>query len=467
MEGGPRQVEHTEALDQNIYEKFKEIGSFQAYEYFEDAKKSRDADKALFLASREGNPTLQYPKLNLEKLTEQEAWLKALRKEVGAHPDALVKQVYVWRINEKLAENRLLQAAAKGDMKYFARYSKFVYGEPSPDVFRYTVQRIRAAVEKTRQSDQESQDPIHVAAGAVLALLPETPTVSFAALPSEETIQRATERTQKDVGDLLLLPEGMDRSADLQATDIQALFSQALNKVQGERQGEWKVVIDNTSSKTGISVSQEKQEVQIPATRTAKAKAVQALVAHEIGTHVARRVNGERSKLRLLALGLDRYEGGEEGIATLREQVVKGKVDDFSGDMGHLAIGLAKGIDSHARDFRETYDVLYAYAYWNQLRLGTSAEDAKKKAQDTAWNRCVRTFRGTDGNTPGVCFTKDIIYREGNIGVWDVVEKTPDELMRFQVGKYDPGNPRHIWVLEQLGITTKDLAEAASAETSL
>ena len=48
------------------------------------------------------------------------------------------------------------------------------------------------------------------------------------------------------------------------------------------------------------------------------------LIVHEIGTHVVRRENGKRSKLRLLGIGLDNYERGEEGIATMREQVLNG-----------------------------------------------------------------------------------------------------------------------------------------------
>ena len=50
-----------------------------------------------------------------------------------------------------------------------------------------------------------------------------------------------------------------------------------------------------------------------------------------------------------------------------------------------------------------------------------------------------------------------MIYREGNIGVWDVIRNNPDEMTRFSVGKYDPSNSRHIYVLDQLGISDEDL----------
>lgn len=32
-------------------------------------------------------------------------------------------------------------------------------------------------------------------------------------------------------------------------------------------------------------------------------------------------------------------------------------------------------------------------------------------------------------------------------------------MARFNIGKYDPANDRHIWILEQLNITDKDLLE--------
>ena len=65
--------------------------------------------------------------------------------------------------------------------------------------------------------------------------------------------------------------------------------------------------------------------------------------------------------------------------------------------------------------------------------------------------------RSTDCKTPGTVFTKDIVYREGNIGVWELIRTSPNEMKRFNVGKFDPTNPRHLWILTELGITENDL----------
>jgi hypothetical protein len=41
--------------------------------------------------------------------------------------------------------------------------------------------------------------------------------------------------------------------------------------------------------------------------------------------------------------------------------------------------------------------------------------------------------------------------------IWYVAKNNLDELQRFSIGKYDPSNARHLWVLQQLNITDEDL----------
>jgi len=445
---------HKEVLDREWYAEFQEYGSFQAYEYFDGYKDAREQTRQSFLSGEVQNPTLDYPKLNEADLLDKERALVALKKEVlEREPNEIVKQVYRWRINEKLAEVRMMKAAASGDMHRFARYSEFVYGKPSTEIFTYTVSSIRSKAEKSLASENQDEQE---AAQALLDMLPVPETETSFTLPSKLDQEEAIKETEKLTNNLITIPEGLENA---NAQEIHDAFTYALQQLEVEG---WNVIIEDDSSKTTVSVNQEMKQVTIPASRAASVKKLSELIVHEIGTHVARREAGERSKLLLLGLGLDRYEGGEEGVATMREQAFAGKVLDFSGLDGHLAISLAKGLDGTKRDFRETYSVLYAYNYWNQLRLKKSKEVAEKRAQEISWTRTVRTFRGSDAKTPGACFTKDIIYREGNMGVWNVIRTNPSELARFQVGKYDPSNERHLWVLDQLEISDSDLEELAT-----
>lgn len=442
-------VEVTPRLDTQWYSRFEEAGSFAAFELLNGDKVYRNEQRTKFISDEIENPVLDYPELDPENLIKREQELLTLKRDVlTGEQNEIVRQVYRWRINEKIAELRMLQAASRGDMRRFRKYSEFIYGKPSPEIFTYTVQSLRLELEQ--YLDSENPELQKVAEELTILLPQDLEVVKVFSLPTEGIIQLAQKRTLQEIGALVNIPE---ISGTLQAEDIKETFKQALQTLRSEG---WQVVID-TSSATGISVSQEKKEVKVPESRKMLFNKLRTLIAHEIGTHVARRIKGERSKLMLLGLGLDRYEQGEEGIATMREQSVRGRVRDFSGLEGHWAISLAYGLDSKPRDFKQVYEIMKKYFLLKRLVRREDLATAEKEAQTRAWNRCVRTFRGTNCATPGTCFTKDIIYRQGNIGIWEVVRKHPEEMQRFSVGKYDPANPRHIFILEQLGITEEDL----------
>lgn len=443
-------IHDKEQLDAKWYDRFEKIGSFQAYEYFNGDKKYRNEQKEKFLTGNIDNPELDYPELKLDKIEELEAGLLELKKDILAEEEnETVREVYRWKINEKIAELRMMKAAENGDMRRFQKYSEFVYGKPEKEIFLYTLDNIRKQLESDKNSENVN---VAQASNELDSLLPkDSDTVHSIKLPDQSVVEMVSGDTMGVVGDLVHL-EGVKETLD--SDDIKKLFEEALKSLGSE---DWSVEL--SENKASITANQEQKQIQVPVDKKLVLDKMRSLLAHEVVTHVARRVNGERSRLKLLGLGLDRYEKGEEGVATLREQGVKGEVEDFSGMDGHLAISLAYGVDGKKRNFRDVYAILEKYIFLTELKNGKSIEDAEKAAQDKAYDRCVRTFRGTDCKTPGAVFTKDIVYREGNIGVWDVVAKNKDELIRFSVGKYDPSNERHLWVLDTLGISDKDLED--------
>jgi hypothetical protein len=447
------QVFDQEALDKKWYREFEKIGSFQAYDYFDDDKKARarEAEKNKFLSGEVVNPTLDYPKLNKEDIETKIKTLRDLRKKIKAEEtNPLVSRVYNWKLNEKICEARMMQASLTGNMRLFELFSEEVYGEPTENIFSFTVKNLQAEIDKASVSENEA---LKKAAMDLMAVLPQKlPEPDIQVLPKPELVSQVKEITEKQMGDLIVVSEVKEK---YNAADIKNAFELALSKLMAEG---WEVKVLTESSRSGISVNQEKKIVEIPEKRDLTLENLKTLIAHEIGTHVQRRKNGERSRLMLLGLGLPSYEKGEEGVATMREQVLKNKVliKDFAGLEYYLSIGLAKGVDGKPRDFREVYEIMEKYFYFKMVKEGK--EINLKKAQDSAWNNCVRIFRGTDCQTKGVCFTKDIIYREGSIGVWDVVSKDLKEMTRFDVGKYDPKNPYHISILDMLAITDGDLA---------
>jgi hypothetical protein len=278
--------------------------------------------------------------------------------------------------------------------------------------------------------------------------------------PTNNTFQEANKTTIDEFQEFLTINIPTD-GAELDADGIKLVFEIALQKMAAVG---WNVVIDRSSSRSGIHVVQESREVVIPEGRKLSAEKLKSLVIHELGTHVTRRLNGERSKLTLLGLGFDRYKD-DEGIATMREQVLKEEFDEFSGFEAHLAIGLAYGIDGRKpRNFRETYEILYRIFKLQALLKGKTIEEAEKRAIDRAWNRCIRTFRGTACSIPGICFTKDIFYRESNIDIWRIWTDNPARASTFNLGKFDPANPRHRMLLIQLDILPKELDDLERTE---
>lgn len=425
-----------EALDEQWFSRFEKYGSFEAYTYFDDSKEVRQKEKDSFLSGENENPTLEYPTIDRDRFQEVELQLLQLKKEIlDSEESEVVRSSYRWRLNEKIAEARMLQAAAGGDMHRFTRYSEFVYGKPSKEIFDYTINKL------TSELEEESSDEIKTKITALLEVLPDVENVELQ-LPGQEVIDTLVTHTEREFSDLLTIESG----EKLDANEIASVFQQALDELGLT---DWSVEIV-TTSKTGVSADQEKKVISVPATRVATRNSIKKLLVHEIGTHALRRKRGYESRLKLLSLGLDRYEQGEEGVATSREKIVDRKVEDFSGFDGHIAISLAKGLDGKKRSFREVFNILMQIYEIRLLKKGVDPEEARQTAQNRAWNRCVRTFRGTDCVTPGACFTKDMIYREGSVAVWGAIENDSDVLHKLSMGKFDPSNDRHLWILEQI-----------------
>ncbi len=116
---------------------------------------------------------------------------------------------------------------------------------------------------------------------------------------------------------------------------------------------------------------------------------VQALLAHEVGTHVLTYYNGKAQPLRILQHGMANYEGLQEGIAVLSEWLVGG----LNGGRFRTLAARVIGADALARGsiFPETVQVL---------------RDAAGLTSRSAFNVALRLHRGGG-------LTKDLIYLRG------------------------------------------------------
>jgi hypothetical protein len=273
------------AFDDLWYKRFKSIGAFQDYEYLTGKKEYRDEQKRKFLSGEVEDPHLDYPELDKFDFDQKESRLLLLKKDILAQEqNEVLKQLYRWRINEKLAELRMLKATRASDDKKFVKYSKFIYGKPEKEIYEYTIYQIKQVID---QKMFDADPEISAAAKRLNAEL-------FEAFMNNDNVIDPKNFNLPGTKSTL---EEKEYSAD----EIKGAFEDYLVK---HRIDSWQVVVEKEG--TGIHVSQEKKAIIIPESRKLRHADLFALMEHELGTHVARREKGERSKLKLLGLGLDR-----------------------------------------------------------------------------------------------------------------------------------------------------------------
>lgn len=131
------------------------------------------------------------------------------------------------------------------------------------------------------------------------------------------------------------------------------------------------------------------RETSIPSGR------VEALLAHEVGTHLVTFYNGQVQPMRLLSTGLAGYDSLQEGLAVLSEFLVGGLTN------GRLRMLAARVVAAHMMSqgipFPETWERLV---------------DEFDLEQKPAWTVTMRVYRGGG-------LTKDAVYLRGLVEILD------------------------------------------------
>lgn len=156
-------------------------------------------------------------------------------------------------------------------------------------------------------------------------------------------------------------------------------------------------------------------EARIPVQRA------DALIQHEVGTHLVTHHNGRSQPLRLLAVGLPGYDELQEGLAVLGEYLVGGL------DAERLRVLAARVVAVHAMingaQFVETWRILRGYGF----------------SQRAAFTIVTRVYRGGG-------LAKDAMYLRGLVGMLDYVAEG-SALDRLFLGKFAV---KHIPVMDEL-----------------
>lgn len=219
------------------------------------------------------------------------------------------------------------------------------------------------------------------------------------------------------------------------SSEIKDIFNAAIRKLKIKN---WHSVVEPKAKDISINPKHKKGNcVEIPISKRADLYSLEALVNHEIATHLSRNNSGELSPLRLLSfLGADHYHATEEGLALYAEQVSykrRGLLPKKANPLASLAIGAA----IEGRNFRKTFNFL--------INLGAEPE--------IAWHHTFRVFRGVRDTSKSLGFinTSDYRYRRGNLEVAEFIKKNGVRALdKLWVGKI---GIKHLPLMAELGIT--------------
>lgn len=417
-------------LDNTWFEQLRVITSTtDEAEWMQRSLQIDSEERERFFADDIENPLFDY--VRKPKTNDLNLEIRSLLDRIAAEEkDAIVLDLYTRKLENQITRNSLLAASFAGEDEQFMQHSVELYGKPTKKYFSYIAKRLQAICKHS--------------------CLDDAATRRLCRIVSKINVDNV------DIDTDMLPPVVTDSPEITSLQQVRTIFAAALEQYNLT---DWELVVDDTGNRTRFSVNNQKKVVNIPGEQHILARSpqlreinIEALAAHEIGVHARRSASGARSPLQLLSIGLDSYLLGEEGVAGYVQQQIEG-ASEFYGFDRYMAASFAVGLDGEKRDFRGVFSIMVDYY---QMKFAHESEvvtdRVKEKAQQAAWEICVRVFRGTSGQTPGCIYTKDLVYLEGNIKMWELVTERPDVFPHLFAGKFSPFNDRHVKSLQTLGL---------------
>jgi hypothetical protein len=405
-------------------------------------------------SGRTGTPSLYPAVQDTNKFAHAADDLQDLKNRMEKNESSpQITLAYSRRIDELIANCKMILGAARQDDAAFKTANTFIYGTPDREVFAASCTWVRAEAERVRQASPHMSDICE----AVLQKVPAVRGNAALLFPDDATFKavKALHQAPKGYFEQLFDDVKFSEGARITPAEGDAITRRAIANVGSN------FSLENSLS--GLwSVLQSRQKVIRPSDYTLSPEAFMGIVAHEVGSHLLESTNGGKSRLRLLELGLERYELGNEGRAFMREQIMYESFDDYihQADWSpmkasweyriaiHMVISLASGLGGRNYTFSELYELVAAlYRFWTASR---GLEIDEEIINQGAWNLTVRALKGTSGH--GGAYLKDIVYLEGNIRCWREAGRDPRVILYGDNGKFDIANPSHVMMLKELGI---------------
>lgn len=446
----------TPQVDEELFNALEAIheGTKEIYQSLEGSSEKKQ--KATTAWHNYENSELLADRNDLGLFVERKDKLESLKKQIEADGsiEPLVREMYLWKIDEDIANTVMVIASAMGDMELFHEANESVYGKPDEDIYRGALDWIVNDAESLMQSHSEHPSVVE-AAQRVIDLMSSTRGYRELLAPEDATYEAVRADHMHPLGYYGLLLDGVTIPEGKVSNETgDPILHQMLTNL-----GTHYKVLDADAA--GWSISHDEEAVKRPCTYNMPTKRFVGLgLGHEIGSHLLERLNGMNGPLRILTRGLDRYERGNEGRAVIREQVPYETFDEFGRLVRwrdilrrHIAISYAEGVGEDARHTSsEVYEFMNAIDTMYQSKLtpddpGITQEKAAAKT-DTL---LVRVLKGTDGE--GGAYLKDKVYLEGHVACWlTAALKGPSVISDGDLGKFDINNPRHIDQLMKFGL---------------
>jgi hypothetical protein len=451
-----------QALDDVWFESLNEIAKstgevFAALELPQDELRRR---RIAFEASNYSlNPDLLPRHIDTKIVADATTKLRLLLTDITIQETNLhVVGAYQARIEEMIASNDMLIAAARGDSEQFTACNQQLYGKPNTQLFAAVCDWIRTDAKKTRSDIAITVPPsLEKQVSRVLDSIPQLSGTTSLIIPNESTFHAVRElhRVQGGYYDYLFGAEGLPTSQTIDQQEGDKICEQVLANIGYDAQLAY--------AENGIWAVLRSQGLLIrPPDYQLERDEFIGIVTHEVGSHLLESMNGSKQRLRLLQEGLAQYEFGSEGRAFLREQIAYPHEATFLQQASweyiialHLLVSLAEGLYDHPYTFAELYAVAHAlHTFWRQRRFPSDPRN-EEIIRDEAWFITVRISKGSRGD--GGAYVKDIVYLEGNVRCWQVAAHNPALILYGDYGKFDIARPEHIELLQALEILPKDL----------
>ncbi|MDB5181301.1 MAG: hypothetical protein JWP13_64 [Candidatus Saccharibacteria bacterium] len=448
-------IEPCSAIDAHWHGRLCEIteGISETFLLLEPDQKLLEQEREAFFASGcSSNPNLRPRYLDKGLFEKAKQGLVGLRTDIDEQElNEYIREAYHAHISDYITGLEMLLAVAAGDQELFIKKNVQLYGEPDANVFSAICAWLR---EDITTSVDSAVPELASLRDEVLRVLPyvEGGEVSLL-LPPKEVFAKVRDMHFIPGGyfDQLFAPSGLSGMPYIEQKHGDEITRQAIANVGSD------YTIKSATDGLWAVLTRSRQVVR-PLGYRVDRDYFAGVIAHEVGSHLLEEANGSRQPLKLLALGLNGFEKGNEGRAYLREQIVYEDESVLVHQPSweyilalHLGVSLASGQCTKPYTFAQLYEVFLAlHTFWRARRYPMDTNNAAQAAEES-WLLAVRIMKGTDGS--GGCYMKDTVYLEGNINCWKLAEKMgPKILLQGDIGKFNITDERHCHILKGLGI---------------